>query len=136
MNTKIIGIALATIAVMGVSGTALAYRGDYQAKGPNATPEREAQMTQAMTTNNYTLWKSLMGDRGAAKKVTEQNFSQFTEAWKLGKAGNNAAAKEIRSKLGLGAKDGSGAQSGQGQGQGRSNGAHQGNGAGNRVGQK
>lgn len=128
MNTKIVGTAVAVIAVLSMAGTALAYRGDYQAKGPNSTPEREASMTQAMETGNYTLWKSLMEGRGRVTEVvTEQNFSRFAESWKLGKAGNTAGADAIRAELGLRTRSGAAQHLGGGRGNG--NGMHQGNGA-------
>lgn len=116
MNTKLIGGVLALVAVMGTASAALAYRGDYQAVGPNHTAEREAQMTQAMTTKNYTLWKSLMEGRGrVAQVVNEGNFAQFAEAWKLGKEGKVAEADALRAELGLRTKNGKAVGAGYGQ---------------------
>jgi hypothetical protein len=125
MKTKIIGGVLALAAVMGGASAALAYRGDYQAVGPNHTAEREAQMTQAMTTKDYTLWKSLMEGRGRVTQVVnESNFAKFAEAWTLGKAGKTVEADAIRAELGLRTKNGAavgagyGHRGGAGRGQG------------------
>ena len=132
MNTKIVGTAFVVVAVLSMAGTALAYRGDYQVKGPNATPEREALMTTAMQSGDYTLWKSLMEGRGRVTQVINaENFPRFAEAWKLGQAGNVAGADAIRAELGLRTKGGAAQQQGGGQGRGNGNGMHQG--AGVRV---
>ena len=132
MNTKIVGTAFVVVAVLSMAGTALAYRGDYQVKGPNATPEREASMSTAMQSGDYTLWKSLMEGRGRVTQVVNaENFPRFAEAWKLGQAGNVAGADAIRAELGLRTKGGAAQQQGGGQGRGNGNGMHQG--AGVRV---
>lgn len=90
--------------------------------GPNYSEERHAQMTEAFANKDYNAWKNLMGDRGATRKVTQENFPKFIEMHALEVAGKTDEAKKIREELGLG----SGRGEGRGQGQGMHRGANKG----------
>jgi len=85
-----------------------AYQANPAKVGPNYTPERHEQMLKAFESNNYAAWKAQMGDRGAARKVTEQNFARFSEMHKLMLEGKTDEANAIRTELGLGQKNGQG----------------------------
>lgn len=101
-------VAAATVAVP----SAAAYRGDPSVQGPEYSAERHTAMTAAFASGDYNAWKGLMGDRGATRKVNQENFARFAEANALARSGNTEGAKAIRAELGLG----------QGQGQGRKQG--------------
>jgi len=89
------------------SASASAYQGDPTIQGPNHSPEREIEMTQAFETNNYAAWKDLMNGKGRVVQVINaDNFSQFAEAHKLAQEGKIEEAKAIRTKLGLGLRNG------------------------------
>ena len=70
--------------------------------GPNHSPERHAQMTEAFANGDYSSWKNLMNGRGAARVVTQENFAKFSEMHNLMLAGKTDDANEIRQELGLG----------------------------------
>lgn len=76
--------------------------------GPNYSPERHAQMTEAFAKNDYAAWKNLMGDRGAAKVVTQENFAKFTQMHNLMLEGKTDEANKLRAELGLGQGGGRG----------------------------
>ncbi len=117
---------MALVLGLGVSGTALAYQGDFSKKGPNYTPEFESQMTEVMTNKDYEGWKDLIEERVGNKRVTEvinkENFPKFAEAWKLAHEGKIQEANAIRKELNLRTSDGQRAQDGQGRGMGRGSG--------------
>lgn len=101
------GIALGVIGLViagltAYSTGALAYRGDASKTGPNYTPERHAIMEKAFEENNYDAWKEQMGDRGATRKITAENFNRFSEMHKLREEGKIDEANKIRKELGLG----------------------------------
>ncbi len=109
-----LALAIVTIAT---TTSVFAYQGDPAVQGPDHSPEREAEMTQAFETNDYAAWVDLMDDKGRVVQVVNaDNFSQFAEAHKLAEAGDIEGAKAIRADLGLGLKNGSGQGQGQGQG--------------------
>ncbi len=83
--------------------------------GPNYTPERHAQMQAAFDSKDYASWKNQMGNRGATRVVTEQNFARFTQMHQLMLEGKTDEANAIRAELGLG----QGAGRGQGQNAGQ-----------------
>ena len=113
-------IGLAGLGVAVYAAGAYAYRGDGQ-YGPNYTPERHEAMTKAFENKDYNSWKALMGNRGAAQKITEQNFSRFAEMHKLMLEGKTEDANKIRAELGLGQGKGEGrGMMGGGRGQNRS----------------
>lgn len=87
---------------------AFAYRGDMSKIGPNYSPERHAEMQKAFENNDFAAWKAQMGERGAAQKITEQNFSRFSQMHKLMLEGKTAEANAIRAELGLGQGGGHG----------------------------
>lgn len=101
------GIALGVLGLAVIGATAYGV-GAFAAEartgqfGPNYTPERHAQMQTAFVNNDYTAWKSQMGNRGAARVVTEQNFGRFAQMHNLILEGKIKEANAIRSELGLG----------------------------------
>lgn len=91
------------------AGTADAYRGDPSIKGPNYSPEKHEEMIKAFETNDYATWSKLMEGRGRITEIiNEGNFTKFAEAHKLAMEGKFEEARQIRTELGLGLKDGSG----------------------------
>ncbi len=96
----VLGLAVAGAAAYSVS--AFAAEGRIGQFGPNYTPERHAQMQQAFDSNNYAAWKEQMGNRGATRVVTEQNFARFTQMHQLMLEGKTDEANKIRTELGLG----------------------------------
>lgn len=117
---------MALVLGLGVSGTALAYQGDFSKKGPNYTPEFESQITEVMTSTDYEGWKDLMEEKVGNGRVTEvitkENFPKFVEAWKLAHEGKIKEANAIRKELNLRTSDGQRPQNGEGRGMGRGNG--------------
>lgn len=110
-NNKIIMSGLMALVLgLGVSGSALAFRGDFSKNGPNYTPEFEAQITEVMTNKDYQGWKKLIEERVGNSKVseviTQDNFDRFVEAWKLAKEGKIKEANTIRKDLELNAMHG------------------------------
>jgi hypothetical protein len=81
--------------------------------GPNYSPERHTQMTEAFANNDYAAWKNLMVNRGAANVVTQENFSKFTQMHNLMLEGKSDEANKIRQELGLGNRQGRGMMGGQ-----------------------
>lgn len=103
----VLGLAALGIAVF-ASG-AFASQGSVIGQfGPNYSPERHTQMTQAFANNDYASWKNFMGNRGAAKVVTQDNFSKFKEMHDFMLAGKVDEANKIRQELGLGNGQGRG----------------------------
>jgi hypothetical protein len=132
-STKFLGGTLAlAIITIATTASAFAYQGDPAIQGPDHSPEREAEMTQAFETNDYEAWKNLMADKGRVTQVINaDNFSRFAEAHKLAEEGRLEESKAIRAELGLGQRDGSG----KGQGLG-DNGQKNGSGQRNKTGAK
>jgi hypothetical protein len=122
MINKWIILGVLGLAVMGVTAygvSAFASQGGMMGQfGPNYTPERHTKMQAAFDNNDYASWKSQMGDRGAARVVTEQNFARFTQMHNLMLEGKTDEANKIRTELGLG--------QGGGRGQGKMNGGQRG----------
>lgn len=87
--------------------------------GPNYSPERHAQMNEAFANGDYNAWKDLMGDRGAARVVTQENFAQFTQMHNLMLQGKTDEANKIRQEIGLGNGQGRGMMGGKNRGQNR-----------------
>ncbi len=117
-KTILTGLAVAIVLSAGVISSVSAYRGDYNQKGPNYSPERHVLMQKAFETNDYNLWKSQMGDRGATRFINENNFAKFSEAHRLASEGKYAEAGEIRKemKLGNGQNGNCGYKNGEGRG--------------------
>lgn len=120
---------MALVLGLGVSGTALAYQGDYTKKGPNYTQEFESQMIKVMTNEDYEGWKNLIENKIGNKKVTEvinkENFPKFVQAWKLAREGHIKEANAIRKELNLRTNNGerpyNGEKNGRGFGGGMNN---------------
>jgi hypothetical protein len=125
-NKLIMSGLMALVLGLGISGTAFAYQGDYSKKGPNYTPEFESQITVVMNNNDYEGWKDLMEEKVGKGRVVDvinkDNFSKFTEAWKLAHEGKIKEANVLRKELGLRTSDGVRPQDGSGHGMGRGNG--------------
>lgn len=103
MDKRILGIlGIAVIGTVAIAAAASAYSGNPGQFGPNYTPERHAMMQKAFENKDYGAWKSQMGDRGAARVVTEKNFARFAEMRRLMLEGKTAEAQAIRAELGLG----------------------------------
>ena len=101
-------MGLALLGAVVVTAGTYAYQGDPNKQGPNYTPERHETMLKAFENKDYAAWKAQMGDRGAARTVTEQNFARFTEMRQLMLDGKTAEAQAIRAELGLGQGNGQG----------------------------
>lgn len=108
-TTLSLGALALTLGIVGVSaGTALAYQGDSNVKGPNYSEERHDAMETAFENNDYEAWVNLMQGKGKVTQViNEDNFSKFAEVHELMEEGKIAEAEIIRQELGLGQKDGS-----------------------------
>ncbi|HBB36817.1 MAG: hypothetical protein A2374_05675 [Candidatus Moranbacteria bacterium RIFOXYB1_FULL_44_23] len=118
-------LGLAVAGTVAYATGALAYRGDPNQKGPNNNPERHEAILKAFENKDYAAWKAQMGDRGAARRVTEQNFARFAEMRQLRLDGKTTEADAIRAELGLG--------QGNGKGNGQNNGQRGQNRGGNFV---
>lgn len=128
-NKVLIGSVIGVAAIGAIATSTLAYRGDYNQKGPNYSPERHEIMEQAFENNDYNTWKEQMAGRGRVTEViNEENFEQFAEAHKLAEEGNYDEADQIRAELGLRTRNGE--TQGEGYGQGRGHGRGQGQGMG------
>lgn len=104
---------LGALGLLGLGAVALAtgtyaYQGNPAKFGPNYTPERHEAMQKAFENKDYAAWKTQIGERGAARKVTEQNFARFSEMHKLMLEGKTIEANAIRAELGLGQGGGQG----------------------------
>ncbi|MFA5994184.1 MAG: hypothetical protein WC823_04450 [Parcubacteria group bacterium] len=128
MNKKNITLGAGALALLGaaviVTGV-YAYQGDATKTGPNYTPERHAIMLKAFENKDYAAWKAQMGERGATRKVTAENFARFAEMHQLMLDGKTAEAAAIRAELGLGQGGGNGQGRGMHAGQrGQNNGGN------------
>ena len=121
-NKLVMSGLMALVLGLGVSGTALAYQGDFTKKGPNYTQEFESKITEVMTNKDYEGWKALMSEKVGNGRVTEvinkDNFGKFAEAWKLAHEGKIKEANAIRKELMLRTSDGQRSHDGEGRGRG------------------
>lgn len=80
------------------------------------TEEEHEAIEKAIEENDYNAWKELVGEKGIANKITEENFAKFAEAHRLMEEGKTEEANAIRAELGLGTgrgdKDGHGPKNG------------------------
>jgi len=135
-TTKLISGLFATALVFTTLAAtpAFAYQGDPSVQGPNYSPERHEEMTQAFANNDYNAWKTLMEQNANKGRVmdivTEDNFSTFVTAHNLAAEGKIEEAKALRAEIGLGLKNGTGQGSRNGTGQGQKDGTGQGRGGG------
>lgn len=116
MNKKTIltgALGLAVLSTAAIAASVYAYQGDATKTGPNYTPERHATIEAAFENNDYAAWKEQMGDRGATRKVTAENFNRFAQIHELMEKGKTDEANVIRAELGLGQGQGKGMHSGQ-----------------------
>jgi Spy/CpxP family protein refolding chaperone len=105
-SKKVIVLALLMLIVLGGAGVVLAADNGKWLGGNRGA--RQEQMKTIIENNDYNQWKQLMGNRGAAQKITEQNFPKFVEMHKLMTAGKLDEANKIRQELGLGQGNGQG----------------------------
>ncbi|HEY5587402.1 MAG TPA: hypothetical protein VIK86_00440 [Candidatus Paceibacterota bacterium] len=108
-NKLIMSGLMALVLGLGISGNAFAYQGDFSKNGPNYTPDFEAKITEAMINKDYEGWKDLIEEKVGKGKTVEiinkDNFSKFTEAWKLANEGKIKEANALRKELLLKTKD-------------------------------
>jgi hypothetical protein len=94
---------MALVLGLGVSGSALAYQGDFSKDGPNYTPDFQAQITEVLINKDYNGWKDLVenkvGEGSTSDVITKDNFDKFVEAWKLANEGKIKEANSIRREL-------------------------------------
>jgi len=76
--------------------------------------ERHAAVQAALAAEDYTAWKTAIGDHPLADKITEANFDQFINAHNLMQAGSVEEAKAIFAELGWERGNGQGLGNGQG----------------------
>jgi hypothetical protein len=109
-NKGIMISALGVAALSGaiLAGNAFASNGNEGKFGRNYSPERHMQMTEAFANKDYTAWKNLMGNTGAGRIVTQENFAKFTEMHDLKFAGKTDEANKIHEELGMGNRQGRG----------------------------
>jgi len=70
--------------------------------GHGMNQENLTALNNAFTNNDYTSWKSLVGDNNPmSEKITAENFSRFAEAHRLLSEGKMDKAKTIFNELGL-----------------------------------
>jgi len=135
MKKQYIGLGAAAVMLGGLtmgSGVVAAYQGDPSVQGPNHTEERHAAILAAFENNDYQAWSELMAGKGrVTQMVNEENFPRFAEAHRLAAAGDVEGAKQIRTELGLGLRNGAGQAGDQNSGQnGTGQGKNQGSGMG------
>lgn len=104
-NKLVMSGLMALVLGLGISGTALAYQGDFSKNGPNYTPEFGSQITEVMTDQDYEGWRDLMDKKIGHGRVTEvinkDNFPEFAKAWRLAHEGKIKEANVLRKELGL-----------------------------------
>ncbi len=104
-NKLIMSGLMALVLGLGVSGTALAYKGDFSKEGPNYTPEFQSQITEVLTNKDYEGWKDLIeekvGNSRVTKVINKDNFGKFAEAWRLANEGKIKEANVLRKELDL-----------------------------------
>jgi hypothetical protein len=102
-NKLIMSSLMAVVLGLGISGSALAYQGDFSKGGPNYTPDFQAQITEVLTNKDYNGWKDLIenkvGSGDVVDVITKDNFDKFVEAWKLANEGKIKEANTIRREL-------------------------------------
>lgn len=63
--------------------------------------ENHTAIQAALDNNDYNAWKTAMGDKPMADKVTAENFTKYVEAHKLMQAGDKTGAEAIFKELGI-----------------------------------
>lgn len=82
MNKLLIILAAVAFGVFAATKSVEAYRGDPAIQGPYYSEEKHEQIEKAFDTNNYNLWKSLMGDRRGRvlQVVNKDNLVMWTKS--------------------------------------------------------
>lgn len=119
MKNKIITLGMTGLILGGLlfvaPGSAQAYRGDINVKGPNYTEARHETMLKLFETKNFNAWFKEMAGKGVTRIVnTQDKFNKFIEARELALQGKNTEANKIRAELGLGLQNGMGRGTGMG----------------------
>ena len=70
--------------------------------GHHQNYENHEQARAAVEAGDYTAWVEAVGEAPFAKKVTEENFSEFTQLHALMEEGNWEEVKALRKELGIG----------------------------------
>jgi len=105
---KILMALLAVFAIGIASFSAMAYRGEPSAVGPNYDEEIHSQLEAAMEAGDYDLWVSIREDNNLPMNgkifsvINEDNFDKFVELHEAMESGDSDTADSIRSELGLG----------------------------------
>jgi len=101
-NKKTMGLVAITALIVGVTALVAgasvdAKMGQGNSKQNRFTDEQKTQLDTAITNQDYTAWKSIIGeDAKIVEKINETNFSRFSEMH-----GHIKKAKEIGKELGL-----------------------------------
>jgi len=94
---------MALVLGLGISGSAMAYQGDFSKDGLNS--DFESQITEVLVNKDYEGWKDLMEERVGKSKMVEvinkNNFSKFVKAWELANEGKIKEANTLRRELSL-----------------------------------
>src|SRR3989338_8003905 len=104
-------VLLTLLALMIIAGTTVyAHHAEFAKKGlAPATEQREVwqaksqDIKQAVETNDYDTWASLMAGTKVAEKINADNFAQLVKMHQL-----MAEARQIGERLGLSGPDGMG----------------------------
>ncbi|MCX7589815.1 MAG: hypothetical protein N2Z85_02660 [Patescibacteria group bacterium] len=86
-----------------LSSKTLAYRGDPNVRGPNCTDSQYQEVQNAIEKKDYNTWKKLMGDKGIARKINNQDeFNKFIQMRNYMLQKKYDEANKIKTELGLG----------------------------------
>lgn len=105
-KTKIIASVLAIFSFLLILGTVYAYRGDVTKLGPNYDPVVHESIQSAIEAGDYQSWQAIVSKRDNNSKIrtyiTEDNFQEYSKAYKDALNGNPQNLQEFRASLGLG----------------------------------
>lgn len=105
-KTKIIASVLMVFSFLLVLGTTYTYRGDVTKVGPNYDPVVHASVQSAIEDGDYQSWQAIVSKRDNNSKIrtyiTEDNFQEYSNAYKDALNGNPKNLQEFRESLGLG----------------------------------
>jgi hypothetical protein len=105
-KSKIIASILVLFSFLLILGTVSAYRGDVTKVSPNYDPVVHDNLRTAIESADYKAWYDIVSQRDNNSKIrtyiTEDNFSDFSQAYMDAMSGNSLALKDFRASLGLG----------------------------------
>ena len=103
MRAKALAVIL--VALLALSVTAAAYRGDYTIPGPGHRAGDCDAMSAAFDSLDYQSWHELMSEKTRNGRVmsvvTEETFPVFAQARQAAHSGDHELARELRATLGL-----------------------------------